>query len=59
VQRVHAQVNLEKAYVEWLVGQGRVVVHETPCYGVRECGGYNDFDQSCHWDTIGRYICLR
>jgi hypothetical protein len=49
----------EKAFVEWAVSEGRIVVHPTICYGVRECGGKSTFDQSCHWGTEGRYVCLR
>lgn len=49
----------EKAFVEKLAREGRVVVHETTCYGVRECGGHSTFDASCHWNTNGRYVCLR
>ena len=53
------QMDAEKAYVDWAVGEGRLVVHATVCYGVRECGGNSTFDQSCHWGTDGRYVCLR
>ena len=49
----------EKAFVEWAMSEGRIVVHSTTCYGVRECGGNSTFDQSCHWGTEGRYVCLR
>ena len=53
------QMGAEKAFVEWLAKEGRVVVHETTCYGVRECGGSSTFDASCHWNSSGRYVCLR
>lgn len=53
------QMDAEKAFVEWAVREGRLVVHPTTCYGVRECGGNSTFDQSCHWGTDGRYVCLR
>lgn len=53
------QMEAEKAFVEWLAKEGRVVVHETTCYGVRECGGSSTFDASCHWNSSGRYVCLR
>ncbi|BDA47061.1 hypothetical protein COCOBI_09-5160 [Coccomyxa sp. Obi] len=49
----------EKAFVMWLAKEGRVVIHETTCYGVRECGGSSTFDASCHWNRSGRYVCLR
>jgi hypothetical protein len=51
-------VALEKAFVERLVRAGRVVVHDTVCYGQRECGS-GDHDQSCHWGTDAKYYCLR
>ncbi len=38
--------------------QGRAVVHDTACEGMRECGE-GDVDASCHWSTDGRYMCLR
>lgn len=53
------QMDAEKAFVDWAAGEGRIVVHPTTCYGVRECGGSSTFDQSCHWGTDGRYQCLR
>ncbi|CAL5224360.1 g7034 [Coccomyxa viridis] len=53
------KMDAEKAFVDWAVGEGRLVVHPTTCYGVRECGGNSTFDQSCHWGTDGRYVCLR
>ncbi|CAL8471675.1 g11217 [Coccomyxa elongata] len=53
------KMEAEKAFVEWLAKEGRVVVHETTCYGVRECGGSSTFDASCHWNSSGRYVCLR
>ena len=53
-----AQMALEKAFVQRLVAAGRVVVHDTTCYGQRECGP-GDHDQSCHWGTDGKYYCLR
>lgn len=37
---------------------GRVVVHATPCNAMRECGS-EALDQSCHWASDGRYMCLR
>ena len=53
------QMNAEKAFVDGAAEEGRIVVHPTTCYGVRECGGSETFDQSCHWGTDGRYVCLR
>lgn len=53
------QMEMEKAFVEGLAREGRVVIHETICYGVRECGGSSTFDASCHWNSSGRYVCLR
>lgn len=53
------QMDAEKAFVDWAAGEGRIVVHPTICYGVRECGGSSTFDQSCHWGTDGLYMCLR
>ena len=53
------QMDAEKVFVEWAMSEGRIVVHPTTCYGVRECGGNSTFDQSCHWGTEGRYVCLR
>jgi hypothetical protein len=37
------QMEMEKAFVEGLAREGRVVIHET----------------SCHWNSSGRYVCLR
>ena len=37
---------------------GRVVIHDTACYGQRECGP-GDHDQSCHWGSDAKYYCLR
>lgn len=37
---------------------GRLVVHATPCNAMRECGS-EALDQSCHWASDGRYMCLR
>ena len=54
-----AQMDAEKAFVDGAAEEGRIVVHPTTCYGVRECGGSENFDQSCHWGTDGRYVCLR
>jgi hypothetical protein len=56
---VDVQMEAEKAFVEWAMSEGRIVVHPTTCYGVRECSGNSTFDQSCHWGTEGRYVCLR
>ena len=53
------QMDAEKAFVDGAAEEGRIVVHPTTCYGVRECGGSETFDQSCHWGTDGRYVCLR
>ena len=53
------QMDAEKAFVDSAAEEGRIVVHPTTCYGVRECGGSETFDQSCHWGTDGRYVCLR
>ncbi|KAK9918770.1 hypothetical protein WJX75_006764 [Coccomyxa subellipsoidea] len=53
------KMEMEKAFVEGLAREGRVVIHETICYGVRECGGSSTFDASCHWNSSGRYVCLR
>ena len=56
---LNMQMDAEKVFVEWAMSEGRIVVHPTTCYGVRECGGNSTFDQSCHWGTEGRYVCLR
>ncbi|CAK0785519.1 hypothetical protein CVIRNUC_008729 [Coccomyxa viridis] len=53
------KMDAEKAFVDRAAKEGRIVVHPTTCYGVRECGGSETFDQSCHWGTDGRYVCLR
>ena len=53
-----AQVASEKAFLEALVPSGRVVIHDTTCYGQRECGP-GDHDQSCHWGSDSKYYCLR
>ena len=54
-----AQMDAERAFVNGAAEEGRIVVHPTTCYGVRECGGSETFDQSCHWGTDSRYVCLR
>ena len=56
---LNVQMDAEKAFVDGAAEEGRIVVHPTTCYGVRECGGSETFDQSCHWGTDGRYVCLR
>ncbi len=52
------KVNKERAFVAGLEASGRVVVHPTPCDAMRECG-HKDLDQSCHWASDGKYMCLR
>ncbi|KAK9843669.1 hypothetical protein WJX81_001900 [Elliptochloris bilobata] len=46
----------ERAHWAPAVATGRVVVHGTPCHGMRECG-QGDLDQSCHWEG-GKYLCI-
>eukprot|EP00884_Botryococcus_braunii_P015604 jgi/Botrbrau1/2727/Bobra.0164s0007.1 len=52
------KVDKEQAFVAGLEASGRVVVHPTPCIAMRECGP-ESLDQSCHWASDGRYMCLR
>ena len=34
-----------------------MTVHATACQGLRECGRA-DIDNSCHWSSDNRYLCL-
>jgi len=50
------KMGAERAHWAPLEAAGRLVVHGTPCHGMRECG-QGDLDQSCHWEA-GRYLCI-
>ena len=51
------QVAVEQRWATDLQAQGLLQIHATACPGLRECGKA-DIDNSCHWSSAKRYLCL-